>query len=372
MLQSASEKIRRSRLVPYGLYSIICALLLLVSSACGPAMVADDQAKLLAQAESQKNKKSLQNQQLLTQVGRATFLSYKDYQVGPEDLLDVRVFGQDNLNREVRVNGQGEISLPLVGVVKVTGLSPQEIEKRLAQEYGSRFLRHPHITVGVKEYRHQRVAVTGAVDKPGFYDMIGPRTLLEMLAAAGGLQDKGGNARAGDVVHVIRSQHASELTRALKETASASRQSFSPRTKTIVIDLRRLLMEGALDLNIPIRHGDVIHVPFAGNAYVLGGVRRPGSVAVKDNLTLTQAIAQVGGADPVLATNQVDVIRFGEQGASQKITVDLSKILAHEQPDVPLKDSDVVVVGQSGLRKALFIIKELMPGSISGAYRLTP
>jgi polysaccharide export outer membrane protein len=327
---------------------------------CGSSGAYVPQAQVLAQMESQKKQNQVQ-QQLLAQASGATPVNYRDYQVGPEDLLEVQVFGHDNLNRQVRINGQGQISLPLVGVVQVAELSPQKIEKRLAEAYGTEFLRNPQVNVTVKEYRHQRVAVTGAVDKPGQYEMIGPRTLLEMLAQAGGLQDKPG-VKAGDKVHIIRRQNGPELTR-------AGSGSFSPHSETLVIDLQRLLQDGAAELNIPISHGDVIHVPFAGNAYVLGGVRKPGSVAVKDNLTLTQAVALAGGIDPVLATNNAHVLRLDKQGKPLNITANLARVMAQEEGDIPLKDNDVVVVGESSVKKALFVFKELLPGATSGAYR---
>ncbi len=334
---------------------------------CGASGSYVQQAQVLAQMEGQR-KTTQVRQHLLTQTSQATRVNYRDYQVGPEDLLEIQVLGQDNLNRQVRVNGQGAISLPLVGEISVAGLSPLRIEKRLVEAYGSEYLRNPQVTVMVKEYRHQRVAVTGAVDKPGQYEMIGPRTLLEMLALAGGLQDKPG-AKAGDVVHVIRRQSAPELAYIKKDAGS---RPFSSQAETIVIDLRRLLQDGVAELNIPIRHGDVIHVPFAGNAYVLGGVRRPGSVAVKDHLTLTQAVALAGGLDPVLATKRVDIMRLDEQGAPITLTTDLARVMTREEKDILLKDSDVVVVGESSVRKALFVFKELLPGAMSGAYRFAP
>jgi polysaccharide export outer membrane protein len=228
---------------------------------------------------------------------------------------------------------------------------------------GDTGIRNPQISVGVKEYRHQRVAVTGAVDKPGTYEMIGPRTLLEMLALAGGLQDKGTTTKAGDVVHVIRQQGTA------RDQKTAPSGSFAPQAETMVINLKRLLVEGDARLNIPIRHGDVIHVPFAGNAYVLGGVRRPGSVAVRDNLSLSQAVAMAGGVDPVLATSRVDIMRLNDQGQPVMLTAHLGRVLSRQEPDIPLKDNDVVVVNESSFKKALFVFKELVPGGMSGAYR---
>lgn len=343
---------------------VLAVFLGLALAGCGASSVSVPQAQVLAQLESQKQQHQRQ-QQLLSHAGQGAVMNFQDYQVGPDDLLEVTVFGHDNLNRQVRVNGQGIISLPLVGEVQVAGLTPQKIERRLMDAYGSEFLRNPQMTVNVKEYRHQRVAVTGAVDKPGQYEMIGSRTLLEMLALAGGLQDKPAG-KAGDVVHVIRRSSGPELTHLLKTANSGS---FSRQAETLVIDLRRLLQEGAGDLNITIRHGDVIHVPFAGNAYVLGGVRRPGSVAVKDKLTLAQAVALAGGIDPVLATNSAHVLRLDEHGKPVNLGANLAKVMSQEERDIPLKDNDVVVVGESSVKKALYVFKELLPGATSGAYR---
>jgi polysaccharide export outer membrane protein len=285
---------------------------------------------------------------------QATQASPNDYLVGPEDLLEVQFFGQEDLNRQVRVNGEGEVTLPLVGVVKVAGFSPKTIEKRLMTAYGSNYLRDPQINLFVKEYRHQRVSVTGAVDKPGYYEIIGPRKLMEILAMAGGLQDKGPNSKAGDVVHVIR-QHGSP--------------------QNMFIDLKQLQVQGNPELNISIHNGDVVHVPFAGNAYVLGGVRNPGCVAVRDNLTLSQALALSGGMDPLLATKQVSVMRLDENRRPITITAHLNKILSRQEPDVPLKDNDVVVVNISSFKKGLYVFNKLLPGgggSVSGAYRFAP
>jgi polysaccharide export outer membrane protein len=287
-------------------------------------------------------------------ASRPAKVNPNDYHVGPEDLLDVQFFGQEDLNRQVRVDGEGEVTLPLVGAVKVAGFTPKTIEKRLMEAYGARYLRSPQINLSVKEYRHQRVSVTGAVDKPGYYEIIGPRKLLEVLAMAGGLQDKGANSKAGDVVQVIRERG---------------------NPHTLIIDLKRMQVKGDPQLNVNIHSGDVVHVPFAGNAYVLGGVRMPGCVAVRDNLTLSQALAMAGGADPVLANNQITVMRLDDNRNPITITAHLNKVLSRQEPDVTLKDNDVVVVNVSSFKKGLYVFNRLIPGgggSLSGAYRFAP
>jgi len=325
---------------------------------CGRTTAQLQPEQMLAQIKQEEAQQRGQ-QRLLAQASRTALADYKDYKVGPEDLLEMQIFGQDNLNREIRVNGRGEITLPLVGVVPVSGLSPQEIEQRLQELYGSQYVRNPQITLIVKEYRHQRVSVTGAVDKPGSYEIIGPRTLLEVLAMAGGLQDKGTTAKAGDVVHVIRPNAPGK---AQAQLVAASAPSDASRRGALIIDLDRLLNQGTAELNIPIKNGDVVHVPFAGNAYVLGGVRRPGSVPVRDNLSLSQALAMAGGVDPVLANNQVDIMRLDSNRKPIKITAHLNKVLSNQEEDVTLKDNDVVVVNVGGLKKGLFVFKQLMPG----------
>jgi len=294
----------------------------------------------------------------MAQVSRATLTGYQDYAVGPEDLLDVTCMEADDLNREVRVNGQGEISLPLVGPVKVSGLSPQAIEKRLAQLYREGdYIKKPQISVQVKEYRHQRVMVTGAVKTAGSYEVIGPRTLLEMLGKAGGLTEK-----AGEMVQVIRSQSASEVRKALKGMAIGP---FSPGSETIVVDLKRLVDQGALELNLPIKNGDVINVPFAQDAYVLGAVTTPKNVPVKDNITATQAVAMAGGQHVMLASNQVTVVRLNDQGGTDTLTLNLKRVTAGQEPDIPLKGGDIVFVKESTIRRAMYDFKNLFPGSYS-------
>jgi polysaccharide export outer membrane protein len=279
--------------------------------------------------------------------------------VGPEDMLTVGFFGQDDLNREVRVNGQGEVSLPLIGVVSVKGMSPQEIEARLVAAYKEgKYIRNPQITVSVKEYRHQKVMVTGSVVKPGSYEVIGPRTLLEMLGQAGGIVDKP-EMKAGDLVYVARAQNAPALmkpNKGKKERTSGS--------ENIVIDLRRLLSGDAMELNIPIKNGDVIYVPPAQMAFVMGSVKKPGQVAVRDNLTVTQAVALTEGQDPILSSNNVTILRFDEHGERLAIPVNLKNITAGQEPDPKLKANDIVFIQESGWRRVLYDIRNFFPGSI--------
>jgi len=109
-----------------------------------------------------------------------------DYKIGPQDLIEIQVFGIDNLKREVRVNSRGIISLPLVGPVTVAGLTNQEAEALIAAKYEKDYLQDPQVSVFIKEFTSQRITVEGAVNHPGIFPIRGPTSLLQAIAIAGG------------------------------------------------------------------------------------------------------------------------------------------------------------------------------------------
>ena len=346
-------RVMQRTLVPVAVLLCWCGWL----AGCGGAAV-QPRPEQLAQIQAQERKNPLQ-EELLALAGQATLTDYKDYIVGPEDLLSIEYFGIEDLQqKDVRVNGQGEISLPLVGPVKVSGLSTQAIGDKLARLYREGdFIKQPQISVIVKEYRYQRVMVTGAVKTSGSYEMIGPRTLLEMLGKAGGLSEM-----SGDTLHLIRAQSAAAVRKTIK---GAAIEPFSPGSETIVVDLRRLVSQGSRELNLPVKNGDVIFVPFAQSAYVLGAVTTPKNVPVKENLTATQAVAMAGGQHVMLASNQVTVVRFNDQGGTDILTLNIKKVTNGQEPDIPLKGGDIVFVKESLVRRAMYDFKNLFPGNYS-------
>jgi polysaccharide export outer membrane protein len=109
-----------------------------------------------------------------------------DYRIGPQDLIEIQVFGIDTLKREVRVNSRGSISLPLVGAVIIGGLTGEEAETLIAQKYEKDYLRDPQVSVFIKEYTSQRITLEGAVAKPGIYPIRGQTSLMQAIAIAGG------------------------------------------------------------------------------------------------------------------------------------------------------------------------------------------
>lgn len=113
--------------------------------------------------------------------------SVSEYHVGPQDLLEISIFQVKDLDRTVRVNSGGQISLPLIGVVQAGGKTVQELEVEIASKLAKGYLQAPQVSVFVKEFTSQRVTVDGAVGKPGIFPLTGDISLLQTIATAGGI-----------------------------------------------------------------------------------------------------------------------------------------------------------------------------------------
>lgn len=242
-----------------------------------------------------------------------------DYTIGPGDLLDVDVYGSEDLKGQVRVNSMGVATYPLLGEVKLEGLTTQEAENKLQELLGAKYIKDPHVTVFIREYNSRRVGVIGAVKNPGNYELLNRGRLLDALALAGGLADN-----AGEVVYVTRGGSDQQVT----------------------INLYELLTMGNNDLNVPVQMGDTIVVPEAGVFYVNGAVRRPGDFVLTPGITFSQAIQVAGGVKS--GAQNIRLVRF-QNGATSVTPVDLKAIENGAEADIRLQDRDVIIVGQNAI-----------------------
>lgn len=120
-----------------------------------------------------------------------------NYRIGPYDLLKIEVFQVQELSRDERVNDEGYVTLPLIGSVRVAGLTPAEAEQAIAAKLAQDYLQNPQVNIFVTEYASQKVTVTGRVKKPGVFPVAGRTTLMQAVALAGGLDEM---AKKGEVV----------------------------------------------------------------------------------------------------------------------------------------------------------------------------
>lgn len=115
------------------------------------------------------------------------YKAVSEYRIGANDLIEINVFQVAELGRAVRVNTQGQISLPLIGTLQAGGRTVAELEKDIAARLQQSYIQDPQVTIFIKEFTSQRVTVEGAVRKPGIYALTGKTSLLQALAMAEGL-----------------------------------------------------------------------------------------------------------------------------------------------------------------------------------------
>jgi polysaccharide biosynthesis/export protein len=285
-----------------------------------------------------------------------------DYVIGPEDVLDIKVFDVSDLNQTVRVANDGTIALPLLGRVVASGLTADQLRDRLEKALGKDLLQHPHVSVFVQQFQARPVSVVGAVEKPGLYQITGPRNLVEMLSLAGGLA-KRNSASAGKTVYVTRPAGFKDLN------VVPGMEELAPNK--IAIDLKALLYTQAVGLNIPIEARDIIAVSKAGVIYVAGsGVRKPGGFLLedRDSVTVVQALALAEGFAPDAAKRRARIIHTKPDGSPVETYIDVDKIINDKAPDPVLAANDILYVptntGKAVAKKTAQAIVQTVTGFI--------
>jgi polysaccharide export outer membrane protein len=262
--------------------------------------------------------------------------------IGPGDLIEVSVYGAPDYIKDVRVDSTGEITLPLAGTVKVDGLTPAQAEALIAKRLSDgNFFNDPRVSVLEKEFSSQGISILGEVQKPGVYQMHGPRKLYDALSTAGGT-----TPRAGNTVSLLPrsdSQKAEVVT--LSYDGKASSQS-----------------------NIYVYPGDTIVVSKAGVVYVVGEVRLPGGFVMENSrMTILQAYAMAQGAGPNAALDRAQLIRkAGSERPPQETQISLKNILAAKSPDINLQPDDILFVPTSTARKVATRTLEAIVQTASG------
>ena len=253
----------------------------------------------------------------------------EDYRIGPEDLLEIDAFNVDEVKKTVRVNSQGDIALPLVGVVQVKGLTTSEVEQLIAKKL-ERYVQETVVNVFVKEYHSQKISVVGAVKNPQVYVVTGQRRLIDMLLAAGGLKET-----AGNICYIIR---------------PANKTQPESKANTIVINLNELLVKGNFALNLPVFSGDLISVPEGGIFFVDGAVKDPGVFTMKGKTTLIEAISIAKGLNADAKISDIRIFRDNGKGGRNVIPVDYDAIREGKIPDIFIAENDVIIVPRSGIK----------------------
>lgn len=275
-----------------------------------------------------------------------------DYVIGIDDLLHVIVWDNKELEQQVSVRPDGRISYPLAGEIQAAGLTVPELTRELTERL-AKSVRNPNVSVMVKEIRSFRVYFVGRVPRPGAYPIKTGTPLLQALTLAGGFVEGADLPSA----YIIRGD------------------------QKIPIDLRRLIQEGDLSKNIPLRTDDTVVVPdiivgtnpqevFDRRIYLLGKVQKPGVYNIKQALPILHALFLAGGVMEGGDLASAFVVRDGA-----RIGVDLWRLLQRGDvtQNIEIKPEDTIVVPEGGeVASAVFIMGEVnKPGPYPKAETLS-
>jgi len=327
----------------------------------------------------------------------------QDFPIGAGDVLEISIANVKEIeDRTVRVDGKGDILLPLVGSVHVAGLTEPQVSDKLADAL-HKYVYHPEINLLVKTYSSRVVGVMGSVRTPGLYVLNGPDdTIHDLIERAGGLADNASHevllspalpgaksAEAlsqqyadgaaalskhpanGGIVNNADAQVSGGITQAALEVnhspfVQAPSASDFDAASAYVIEL-----DGGGQahkyVNLPLRPGDTLFVPPAGQISVVGWVYHPSVMPVSHGLTALGAVSAAGGlmyaADPA----SVKIMRHEADNQTRIIDVDLAAVQKGEATDVALQANDIVEVGYSTMKIPGYALYYAAQGIVSFA-----
>jgi polysaccharide biosynthesis/export protein len=248
--------------------------------------------------------------------------------IGQGDLVDLTVFDVPELVLKVRVDSNGVVSLPLMGDLKLAGMTVRDAQRFIARQLVERqMVKDPQVSLFIEEFATQGITVFGEVNGPGIYPLMGPHHLYDVISAAGGLTLKSG--RTVTVLHVG--------------------QRDSPQ---VVVLANENVNENSVEYaNVPVYPGDTVIVSKAGMVYVLGEVNKPGAFLMEDNTSISvlKATALAGGTTKLASLKGSMILRKSLAGTTQT-RIPLDKIYHGKAADLQLHAEDIVFVPLSNVR----------------------
>lgn len=276
------------------------------------------------------------------------------YRIGPGDVLDIRIYNRPQLARDaVRVEGNGMIRMPLIEAeIKAACRTEGELAKEISSRY-AKYYKNLQVDVFIKEYHSKQVAIIGAVNDQSRFELQRRVRLLELLTYA-----KGPSPRAGQTINVVHSQAASLCEGTEVDDVNKTFSSY------------RLgdTLKGDPNANPFLEGGDIVTLPEAEQAYVVGNVFTPLTISLKEPVTLSRAIAMAGGLKLDTKKDKIRIVRQ-EPGSSTKkeIIVDLFAIERRKAEDPVLVANDIIDVPTSAGKSFL---RSLFQGVVPGVGQL--
>jgi polysaccharide biosynthesis/export protein len=242
-----------------------------------------------------------------------------EYLVGPQDVLNIVVFGEEDLKKTISLDADGTFDFPYIGRVKAGGLTARSIAEEISKRLKN-FYVNPQVSVEVAKFRSQNVFVFGQVHAPGQYPLSGNMSVMQALAAAG-------SPTGAAAPYIVISRPAGSEPRLPREESTGG--------TSLRITMKEL-QSGQVPTGFALRDGDTVTIPKAETIFVTGQVKIPGSYVIEGELTVMQAIAMAGGATDRGAPNRVRIFRTVDGKQQEVKGVKLSDLVrAGDTIDVP-------------------------------------
>jgi polysaccharide biosynthesis/export protein len=265
------------------------------------------------------------------------------YTLGPGDQLTFNGVAADEIaNKPFRIDADGQLSLPMVGRLTAAGLTLPQFEEALNRRLAI-YIREPQVVATIAEFRSQPVSVVGAVRTPGTHQLEGQKTLMEMIALAGGFRED-----AGNVINITREMQFGMIPLPKATTDSSNKFSVAE------LEIGQFLEAKNPAHNIYIMPHDVISVPKGDLVYVIGAVNKAGGfvLAEKENMSVLQALSLAQGLDRTADSKHAKVFRLrSDEEQRIEIAVNVKKILDGTSLDVPLQAGDILFIPDSTVKR---------------------
>ncbi len=287
-----------------------------------------------------------------------------DYVLGPDDQIKIWALGVEEIpDRPFRIGSDGGVDLPVVGRVEAKGLTVEQFRVELLKRLEHQVWK-PQVSVEVVEFGSQPVTVLGAVVKPGTVQLQGRKNLAELLSLAGGTRPD-----AGYDVRISREKRYGAIP------LDSAHWAWDGDYSVADVNLKSLLAGDNPACNIAIKPHDVITVPTAETAYVIGAVVKPGTIVLAERQTISvlQALAMANGLGKNAKPQNAKILRTAP-GSSQRteLPIDLKRIMEGRGEDVSLKANDVLLVPENVAQKAVFRTLEAMIQMATGVVIFRP
>lgn len=237
-----------------------------------------------------------------------------DYVMGTGDVLRITVYGQPDLTTEARISESGSITFPLIGPVKMAGVTPAQGEADIAKRLSKGgFILEPFVSLNVMQYRSQKISVLGRVNRPGQFTLEKLSRITDALALAGGIVIDG-----ADTVTLVRTRNGKPEYRE--------------------VDVPGLFRPGGEAHNDIVQDGDILNVARQPMFYIYGEVQRPGAFRLEQNMSVVQALSLGGGVTARGTQKGIRILRRDAGGGLKELDAKLAD---------PVQKDDVIYVKES-------------------------